>query len=56
MNMYTVYIVNKKTKERTVLYEHLPLFEAESECESWGWNYCDENGVSYWIEYEEETR
>lgn len=52
--MFRVYTVNKCTKQRVeIIDEGLTERQAESICEAWGWNYCDEYGKSYWIEYEE---
>ncbi len=54
--MYKVYIINKKTGQQVeVLERGLTERQAESFCESWGWNYCDENGVNFWIEYDVEN-
>lgn len=52
MKDYRVNIINKVTKEVTVLYEELTEKEAVKFCEMWGWSYCDEHGKSYWLEYE----
>ena len=49
-----VVIINKRTKEETVLETGLTEKQADSICEAWGWNYIDENCVSYWIEYRED--
>ena len=50
-----VLLRDKRTKEvAEVLAEGLTEKEAEGICEAWGWNYIDENGKSFWIEYEED--
>ena len=49
-----VVLIDKQTKVRTVLQKGLSESEAESICEAWGWNYIDENGKSFWLEYGEE--
>lgn len=50
-----VMIVDKITKERTLLEDNLTEQQAEQICEEWGWNYIDEDGKSFWLEYEEEN-
>ena len=49
-----VVIINKRTKEKTIIKKNLTEEQAESFCEMWGWMYCDENGISYWLAIEEE--
>jgi len=51
--MYRVYTINKHTRQRVeILADNLTEYEAESFCESWGWNYCREDGYSFWMNYE----
>lgn len=45
-----VIAINKKTKEEITLEENLTEKQAWSFCEMWGWSYCDENNISYWLE------
>lgn len=44
---------NKQTKEEIIIEEGLTVEAAERFCEEWGWTYCDENGVSYWLSVRE---
>lgn len=53
MNNWKVNIINKRTKEKTLLYNGLTEQQAERFCESWGWMYTDENNITYWLELEE---
>lgn len=51
--MYRVYTVSKSPHYRVdTIATGLTEEQAESFCESWGWNYCDEQGRSFWIDYE----
>lgn len=51
---YKVYTINKITGYREDIIETgLTESEAESYCESWGWNY-DDGHRSFWIDYEVE--
>ena len=43
-----VILINKVTKEETVLIDDITEQEAESFCEAWGWNY-DDGYKSYWL-------
>lgn len=52
MNNWKINIINKRTKEKTTLYNGLTEQQAERFCESWGWIYTDENNISYWLELE----
>lgn len=52
---YRVLLVDKQSGEYTVYQSGLTEKEAESICEAWGWNYIDENGKSYWMEYDYEV-
>lgn len=45
-----VVAVNKRTREETILEENLTEKQAWKFCEEWGWNYIDENSVSWWLE------
>ena len=54
MKNFTVYMVDKKTKERFIYDYALTERQAEKACEEWSWNYCDENGKSWWLEYDNE--
>lgn len=50
--MFEVFIINKTTGQPVkTIADHLTEARAQSICEEWGWNYCDEKGVSYWIDY-----
>ena len=51
-----VILTDKRTKTTKILQENLTEREAESICEAWGWNYCDENGVSYWMSLEDDVK
>lgn len=51
--MFNIYIIEKNTRKRTLLDTVETERKAESFCEAWGWNYCDADGVSYWLEYVE---
>lgn len=44
-----VVAINKRTKEETTLEDNLTYEQAEKFCMEWGWSYCDENNVSYWL-------
>ncbi len=51
--MYRVYTYSKCNGQRVeVIAKGLTEKQAESFCESWGWNYCREDGCSFWIDYE----
>lgn len=51
--MWRVYTVKKSNRQRVgIIATGLTEAQAQSICESWGWNYCDEDGVSFWIDYE----
>lgn len=51
--MYQVYLISKKTRQRhKVIETNLTEEQASRICEQWGWNYCDEHGVNWWIDYE----
>ena len=53
--MYQVFIINKSTgQEVKVIESGLTKSQAESICEQWGWNYSDENGISFWMDYRKE--
>lgn len=53
--MFRIYTVSKITRQRTeVIITGLTEKEADSICSAWGWNYCNEEGISFWIDYEEE--
>ena len=52
---YCVMATDKKTKEKTMLERDMTRKQAESFCEAWGWNYCDELGKSYWLSFEFQT-
>ena len=52
---YRVLLVDKQNGESTVYQSGLTEKEAESICEAWGWNFIDENGKSFWLEYDYET-
>lgn len=45
-----VVAINKKTRQEIVLETGLTEAQAWSFCEAWGWIYCDENMISYWLE------
>lgn len=49
-----IVLIDKATMKETTFADNLTEQEAESICESWGWNYCDEKGQSYWMSIEEE--
>lgn len=52
--MYNVYSINKLTRERVSIIATVETEEQASKiCEEWGWNYCDENYLNYYMEYEE---
>ena len=53
MNNWVVNIINKRTKEKTTLYNGLTEQQAERFCEQWAWMYTDENNITYWLELEE---
>lgn len=53
---YRVVLVDKPTGSRIVYQSGMTEAQAESVCEAWGWNYIDDDGKSYWIEYEEEEQ
>lgn len=56
MSTFRVYTVSKSTRQRVgVILTGLTEAQAQSFCEAWGWSFCDEEGVSYWIDYEEEN-
>ena len=55
MENFTVYIRDRATKERFVYAEELTEKQAESMCEAWGWFYCDENGKTWYMEYDNEN-
>lgn len=52
-----MYRVTAKPKGRLGLRRTLEIFKTEKEalkfCEMWGWSYCDEDGKSWWLDYEE---
>ena len=50
-NISKIVLLDKATKKEVKnLGEFLPEEVAENICEQWGWNYCDEQGKSYWME------
>ena len=51
--MVKVIAKQKRTREIQILANDIPEKEAERFCEMWGWNYCDENGISWWLSWEE---
>ena len=53
-NHMKVIAINKKTKKEIVLEKGMTQKQAESFCEAWGWMFCDENGISYWLEIRDE--
>lgn len=53
--MFRVFSINKSNRQRVdVIASELTEQEAENFCEAWGWNYSNENGESFYIDYEEE--
>lgn len=51
--MWRLYISSKRTGERVgIIATGLSESEADAICEAWGWSYCDENGISYWMDAE----
>ena len=51
--MFNVYIVDRITKQRSILETVLTEKQAIKICESWAWFYTDEDNKTYWLEYEE---
>ncbi len=50
-NISKITLIDKAAKKEVkTLEEFLPEGVAENICEQWGWNYCDEQGKSYWME------
>lgn len=47
-------IATRKTnkKEKLVLASNVTEKVAREYCECWGWNYSDEKGRGYWLDYE----
>lgn len=44
-----VIIIDKVTKEEQTLMDNLTEEQETKFCETWGWNYCNEQGKSYWL-------
>lgn len=44
-----IILIDKETKAETTLKGNISEEEAERFCEMWGWNYCNEQGKSYWL-------
>lgn len=53
MSHWNVNIIDRKTKEKSILESGLTEKQAECICESWGWMYTDEHDTTYWLESEE---
>lgn len=53
--MFRVILINKGNRQKVkAIAEHLTESQAERICSQWGWNYSDEQGISYWMDYEKE--
>lgn len=53
--MFTVFAINKNNRQKAeVIASGVSEEEAIRICEQWGWNYCNEHGQSFWLDYEEE--
>ena len=49
-NISKITLIDKASKKEVkTLEEFLPEEVAENIGEQWGWNYCDEQGKSYWM-------
>lgn len=51
--MFNIIIIDKVTKKEQIIDAVKTEEQAESFCDAWGWNYCDERGKSYYIDYME---
>lgn len=56
MSKYSVIAINKKTIETIDLGKDLTKEEAETFCEMWGWNYCNDQGETFWLSITEQEQ